>query len=195
MDAPLAKGDWLLLNRACRLVDREKIAAWCRDGVVRSMAGIRVLRIRDWDVETDDTIEESQLPLDPADWKSNVLGDPRGPHWESNEATFNFGNSEGIPFGHFRSLLGGTYYHIQVRRADLNALLQRVEPKPPRGRPKGGAYAESDRQIVERMRTALASGDFTSPTAAATHFAEEAKGGGTTDSKAKRLVRLYQESK
>jgi hypothetical protein len=91
------------------------------------------------------------------------------------------------------SVEGGTLYRIQLHRSDLDRLLAAV-PKKRKGRPAGGGYQQSDQPIIEKMRAMLANGDFLSPTAAAEHFADEAEGGGTRESKARRLVRLFKAS-
>jgi hypothetical protein len=61
-----------------------------------------------------------------------------------------------------------------------------------RGRPSGsGSYEASDALIVEQMRETLKMEPNLSPTAAAIRFADSAVGGGTPDSKSKRLVERY----
>jgi hypothetical protein len=62
------------------------------------------------------------------------------------------------------------------------------------GRPVGsGSYAAADAPLVARMREAMLNDPGLSPTAAAGRFADCAKGGGTPDSKAKRLAERYSE--
>jgi len=62
--------------------------------------------------------------------------------------------------------------------------------KPPR-KPVGRNYADADRPLVERMRQMLDSGDASSCYDAALAVAEDAVGGGTPVSKAKRLAIHY----
>lgn len=190
---PSSSETWMSLEKATQSEGREKIARWCRDGVLGSRAAKRVSRIGDLDTAAKDTITEEDVTLDPADWAANALGNLQGPHWLGGDAHF---NCEESPIHNLRTNLlwyGGTLYQIQVNRDDLKSLRASAASKGP-GRPRGGGYKKSDEPIVEKMRVALANGDFTSPTAAAEHFASEAKGGGTPKSKAARLARLYMAS-
>jgi hypothetical protein len=66
------------------------------------------------------------------------------------------------------------------------------EPGKRRGRPSGsGSYKQVDEPIIELMREAVLREPNLSPTAAAIRFADRAAGGGTPESKAKRLVDRY----
>jgi hypothetical protein len=178
-----------MLNEACRIATREKIARWCRDGALGSRAGLRVSRIRDLDTGIIDTITEKSVPLDPADWAANALGNLNGPHWQDGEAHFDWGDS---PIHDPRTNLlwhGGTLYRIQVNGDDLHSMRASAPTTKRAGRPLGGGYRESDEPIVEKMREGLASGRFKSANEAGMHFADEAKGKNTKpESKAKRLV-------
>lgn len=188
--APPTEDDWMMLDEACRVASREKIAAWCRDGLVSSRTGLRVSRIRDLDTGVNDTITQENVVLDPADWALNALGNPRDQHWRGEEARFEFGENPGLPFGLNMVLLGGAIYRIQVNRRDLNRMLANAPSKKRAGRPLGvGGYEQSDKPIVERMRADLASGKFKSPYEAGLHFAGEAEGKNTKpESIAKRLA-------
>src|SRR5688500_14874144 len=63
-----------------------------------------------------------------------------------------------------------------------------------RGRPPGaGFYEAQDAPILEKMRQAIKETPGLSPTAAAARFVDEAAGGGTSESKGKRLVQRYSE--
>jgi hypothetical protein len=63
-----------------------------------------------------------------------------------------------------------------------------------RGRPRGsGSYKPADAPLVEQMRKLMLDNPSLSPSAAATRLAEQAAGGGTLDSKAKRLAERYLE--
>jgi hypothetical protein len=82
-----------------------------------------------------------------------------------------------------------------VCQSQENSIVREVDiPKRsrPRGRPSGsGSYEASDALIVEQMRETLMKEPNLSPTAAAVRFADVAAGGGTNDSKAKRLAERY----
>jgi hypothetical protein len=68
-----------------------------------------------------------------------------------------------------------------VRRAGLN-----------RGRtPGAGSYVDADRSLLQEMATLIANGRAASVDAAAKMVAEHASGGGSVESKAKRLARRY----
>jgi hypothetical protein len=61
-----------------------------------------------------------------------------------------------------------------------------------RGRPKGsGSYEAADAPLIEAMRAAILANPTLSPTAAALQVAHRAAGGGTDESKAKRLAAAY----
>jgi hypothetical protein len=62
--------------------------------------------------------------------------------------------------------------------------------RPP-GRPKGTTYAQIDAHVHNMMRLAIAGGRAPSITEAARQLVHLAHGGGTDDSKVKRLVRTY----
>jgi hypothetical protein len=186
---PSPDKDWMTLDEACRLVSRDRIARWCRDGVLRSRAGLRVTQILDGETGAIYPDSEQDFLLDPTVWATEKLRDTLGPHWQGGEISF---ESEGLPYVLDLVIVGGTLYRLQVHRGDFDLLLATAPKK--RGRPAGGGYLRSDKAIIEEMRVAMANGDFTSPTAAAEHFAETAKGGGTRESKAKRLVSRYMAS-
>ena len=66
--------------------------------------------------------------------------------------------------------------------------------KRSRGRPKGVGSLESvDAPLVEEMRSDILNDSSLSPTAAAYRVIDRAKGGGSAESKAKRLVERYSE--
>jgi hypothetical protein len=82
-----------------------------------------------------------------------------------------------------------------VGHSQENSILPAVkiaERSKRRGRPSGsGSYEALDAQIVEQMREVLIKEKNLSPTAAAMRFADGAIGGGTVESKAKRLAERY----
>jgi hypothetical protein len=82
-----------------------------------------------------------------------------------------------------------------VCQSQESAIVRQVDiPKQSkrRGRPSGsGSYEASDALIVEQMRETLIKEPNLSPTAAAIRFANDAVGGGTPESKAKRLTERY----
>ena len=182
---PSPDDDWMMLDEACRVTTREKIAAWCRDGIVSSRTGLRVSRIRHLDIGMNDTISEENIALDPADWSPDALGDPQGPHWSGGEARF---DSSGLLFGFEMALVGATLYRIQVHKVELNMMVTASLPKVRAGRPVGGGFQKTDLEIIDKMRAGLASGEFASPYAAGMHYAGEAKGSGSLEAKAKRLA-------
>jgi hypothetical protein len=62
------------------------------------------------------------------------------------------------------------------------------------GRPRGsGSYELADAPLIEEMRNAILNEPGLSPTAAALRFAVRAKGGGGSESRAKRLAERYSE--
>lgn len=66
------------------------------------------------------------------------------------------------------------------------------EPKKARGRPAGsGSLETADAALVAQMREIIEQDQTISPTAAAIRLANQAAGGGTPDSKAKRLTERY----
>ena len=68
----------------------------------------------------------------------------------------------------------------------------RAPQRKPRGRPAGsGSYEASDALLADEMRKAILENPSLSPTAAAMRFVERAVGGGTPESKAKRLAERY----
>jgi hypothetical protein len=63
-----------------------------------------------------------------------------------------------------------------------------------RGRPKGsGSYEAVDEPLIDEMREAIEANPAVSPTAAAACVADRAPGGGTPESKVKRLAQRYSE--
>lgn len=64
-----------------------------------------------------------------------------------------------------------------------------------RGRPKGsGGYAQKDAQLVEKMREYIVDHPGTSSTFAAGKYAAIAEGGGTEESKKRRLAKRYRDA-
>jgi hypothetical protein len=70
-----------------------------------------------------------------------------------------------------------------------------VKPNPPiqRRRHGGRNYASTDASLIDEMHKLIAAGTATSPFDAARQVAERAEGGGTLESKVKRLVGRYSE--
>ena len=67
--------------------------------------------------------------------------------------------------------------------------------KPKRGRPRGsGAYLFPDSIVVEKMHEWMAMHPGKSAAAAAQTFVDEAEGGGTEQTKIRRLARKYREA-
>ena len=64
-------------------------------------------------------------------------------------------------------------------------------PTGPRGRPRGSNYAGVDARLHHLMRQLIISGEVPSIAKAAEKVVHLAYGGGTRDSKAKRLARSY----
>ncbi|MGR0183725.1 hypothetical protein [Azospirillum aestuarii] len=65
--------------------------------------------------------------------------------------------------------------------------------KGTRGRKPGSGYHDADRKLVDRMQELIASNPSLSPHAAAMELAADAQGGGTPESKAKRLLKRFSE--
>jgi hypothetical protein len=79
----------------------------------------------------------------------------------------------------------------------LQATDQNVTPNSnirPRGRPQGsGSLALSDEPLIAEMRSMIENDRALSPSAAAARVADRASGGGTLESKIKRLAGRYSE--
>ena len=71
--------------------------------------------------------------------------------------------------------------------------IDRLWPAAPH-RPRGLSLAEADAPLVEEMRGMVARGDVPSPTQAAQRVVSRAVGGGTAESKVRRLVNRYNQS-
>lgn len=87
----------------------------------------------------------------------------------------------------------------EISRADFEAWLASLAPngresletaksKPDR------SYGKIDAPLLSKMREMILSGEAASPSAAALHFVEEAVGGGSLESKQRRLQRGYEKT-
>ena len=68
---------------------------------------------------------------------------------------------------------------------------KRAKEKKERGRPEGTGYQKADAPLLEEMNKLMVAGDADGPWQAAGRVVEKAIGGGTEDSKKKRLIKAY----
>ena len=115
---------WILLTEAVDLAHPNTIARWCRDGQLETRAQRRVSHIRDYETGCNETHNDECHTLDPADWTENALGNPNGPHWQGNDAHYDFSTAP-ISFGLSMALTGGGFYAIQVRGDQLRERVER----------------------------------------------------------------------
>lgn len=102
-----------------------------------------------------------------------------------------------LPVGNLRQSLqardeGNFYRRILVSEADLETALKGSTRPGRKGRPRGsGSLVEDDKWLVDQMCELIKSGRAGSVHDAACQVADHAKGGGTFDSKVRRLERRY----
>ena len=155
------------------------------------------------------------LPAQAIDWLRNLLAEEQvpaiaiaengqrdkigGAFWQSREAMSVFANGE-LPPGNLRQALqrkqeGTLHRRIHVSEADLEAGITRHTRPTHKGRPRGsGSLAVEDEPLVNEMCELIDEEKARSPHDAARQVAERASGGGTLDSKIRRLERRYSES-
>jgi hypothetical protein len=92
--------------------------------------------------------------------------------------------------GHSEAMMGGVRFPVFFLKEDFDHWLKRTFPHG-RGRPRGSGMQIADQPLLREMRQLIQAGKASSPTDAARHVVDKALGGGTPDSKIRRLEKHY----
>jgi hypothetical protein len=91
---------------------------------------------------------------------------------------------------HPEAIVGGVRSPVFFLKEDFDDWLKRTFPQG-RGRPRGSGMQFADHGLLREMQQLIHAGKASSPTDAARHVVHKALGGGTPDSKIRRLERRY----